>query len=495
MDVLLINPKNIISSGHDIMPPLGLSSLGCVLEKNSFSVKILDLEIRPGDFDIGAYISSLSPKIVGVSGTSFTRFESFRIANIAKEVSNEIFTIYGGCHATFTAEDTLSHVKDIDYIVHGEGEETLLELVSCLIAKKVDTTNIKGISSRRDGKVIENPPRERIADLDSIPYSRHLLEMEEYDQKLDFLNVPAVTIMTSRGCLYNCFFCSARAMFGNVYVRRSAKNVVDEIQYCVDEFGAQGIKFFDSTLTLNRKHVLSIAEELKMRGINLPWECEIRVDTVDRLLLESMREAGCYYVDFGVESASEKVLKAINKNISVKQAIDVLKWCKDLDIKTKAFFTFGHPGETLRDSMMTLGFIDKYFDYISWPAVSTEVRIYPGTPLERYARENGLLPKSFSWSENIEKSLTTTTNIPVLLQPSFGRKEMRKVGDRLQWILLSKNLDFKEYLKTYTLKKTLAKLNELRPLPRLFGYIIRKVIEIFKVIMIILFYRKRKEKS
>ncbi len=313
MDILLINPKNIISRPYPITPPpLGLASIGCVLEKAGFSVKILDLEIKPADFDLYAYIKGLSPRVVGISGTSLTRFKSFETANIAKRVSNEIFTVYGGCHATFTANDTLLHIKDIDYIVHGEGEETLLELADCLIIKKGPVEWIRGISFRRNGNVIQNAPRERIADLDSVPYSRHLLEMGEYNEELEFLDLPSATIMTSRGCPFDCNFCSAGAMFGRACAMRSAKNVVDEIGYCIDKFKIRGVKFFDDTLTLKSGHILSITEELKRRGITLPWECEVRADTVDRGLLKSMKEAGCYYVDFGIESASEKVLKAIS---------------------------------------------------------------------------------------------------------------------------------------------------------------------------------------
>ena len=151
MDVLLINSKEIKSHVHEIMPPLGLASLGCILEENGFSVKILDLEIRPADFDIYNYIKNLSPKIVGIGGTSPSRFESFRIADIAKRVSNEIFVVYGGCHATFTAEDTLSHIKDIDYIVRGEGEITFLELVDFLIRGKATVENIAGIRKKWKG--------------------------------------------------------------------------------------------------------------------------------------------------------------------------------------------------------------------------------------------------------------------------------------------------------------------------------------------------------
>jgi len=430
MDILLINPKELTSRAFDVMPPLGLSAIGCVLENNGFSVSLLDLEIKPKGFDLSSYIKNNSPKIVGISGTSHTRFESFGIARSAKQVSENIVTVYGGCHATFTAQDTLFHVKEVDYIVHGEGELTLVELAKFLILNEGLVKDIKGISYRMGGKIVENPSRERIRDLDSIPYSRHLLEMSAYDTKLDFLNLPAVSIMTARGCPFNCSFCSAGTLFGTNYTMRSANNVADEIQYCIDKFKIKGIKFFDSTFTINKAHVFSLIEELKERDIRLPWECEIRVDTVDRPLLEAMKRGGCYYVDLGVESASDPVLNTIDKGISLRQVSKVLNWCKELGIKTKVFFSFGHIGESWQDTERTLSFIKKNRKKINTLSRSYGIRIYPGTRVEKYSLENELLPKDFSWSKhfkNVSDGVVLSMGVPILLQSSYGIKELRKL--------------------------------------------------------------------
>jgi magnesium-protoporphyrin IX monomethyl ester (oxidative) cyclase len=452
MDVLLINPVNIKSRPFGITPPLGLAFIGCELEKKRFSVKILDMEIMPLDFDLFAYIKNLAPKIVGISGTSHSRFESFKIANITKQVSSEIFTVYGGCHATFTAEDTLLHIKDIDYIVHGEGEITFPELVNFLISRQGNIENIKGISFRKDGNVVRNAPRERITDLDSLSYSRHLLEMEKYDIKMSFSDLPATTIMTARGCPYNCSFCSASTMFGKTYTRRSAKKIVEEIRYYIKRYKIKGVRFFDSTLTLNSEHIVSLVNELKAENLNFSWSCEIRVNTVDRPLLEAMREAGCYYVDFGVESLSENVLQKIGKQITLQQVVGMLKWCRELDIKTTVFFSFGHIGETWDDTQKTLSFIDKYFDYMTNSSEIFGIRVYPGTRVEKYARENGLLPDNFSWSapfKNIEEGPVTTDNVPILLQPRYGIKELQKCYAEVEKIRSKKLLHIKSILEKW----------------------------------------------
>lgn len=176
------------------------------------------------------------------------------------------------------------------------------------------------------------------------------------------------------------------------------------------------------------------------------------MNTVDKPLLERMKAAGCYYVDIGIELASEKVLKAMNKKITIKRAVEVSKWCRELGVKTKVFFTFGYARETLRDSMETIRFMDRYYDYVSKFGLSTEIRIYPGTPMERYARERGFLPKRFSWSEGVKDAVIARKGTPLLIQPCFGVKEREKVDKKPHWLFFLRKLDPGEYFKKYTAK-------------------------------------------
>lgn len=438
-DILLVNPKEdrpIFMGG----PPLGLLWIANYLEKNDYNVGVVDLEVE--EVDLKQIIEEAAPQIIGIGGTSSTRFESFEIARIAKSVDTSITTVYGGCHATFTAEDTLSHIKDIDVIVRGEGEYTVLDLARAIIDEDADLKNILGISYRDDGNIVHNPPRPRISDLDALGLpARHLVNMQRYVQTLYILNLPAGTIMTSRGCPFNCSYCSASAMFGRIYTTRSAKCVVDEVELLIEKYGVKGIRFFDSTFTLNRKHVLSICDELTKRGFKIPWNCEIRVDTVDKDLLKKMQEAGCYFMDIGVESANEKVLKLMNKQITLEQAENVINWADELGLITNVAFTFGHIGETFEDCLETKKFIKKWRDKITNVAEGIGILIYPGTPVESFAKSNGLLPPNFSWSEpyeNIDKDglLSRSPNIPILIQPQLGYSELKKL----------RYMDFKENL-------------------------------------------------
>jgi hypothetical protein len=157
----------------------------------------------------------------------------------------------------------------------------------------------------------------------------------------------------------------------------------------------EGFKVFDSTFTSDRDHVLKFCEMIK--PFNKQWECEIRADTVDKGLLKIMKEAGCYYVNMGLESADENRLKKISKGISTYQALQVMADCRELGILVKVFFTFGHPGQTFSECMEDVRFIRKNRKSIDFYAVTPGLRIYPGTRLEKEAREIGFLPSDFSW--------------------------------------------------------------------------------------------------
>jgi hypothetical protein len=249
---------------------------------------------------------------------------------------------------------------------------------------------------------------------------------------MDFLGIKGEQIITTRGCPINCTFCSASALWGKRYTMRSPGNVVAEIRQVVEKYGAQGIKFFDSTLTLNRSHILALCEALVKEGLNhLPWECEIRVDTVDKELLRTMRDAGCYYIDMGMESASERVLKSIGKKITVAQVEEVLGWAAELGLRTKLFMTWGHPNETFEDMVQTLAFAKKWRGKVTDLSGPRPIRIYPGTAVEHFARQTGCLPPGFSWSApyyNEEgKEFHISPFVPPLIQKQLGYAELRRM--------------------------------------------------------------------
>jgi anaerobic magnesium-protoporphyrin IX monomethyl ester cyclase len=423
IDVLLVNPTNAVDKygAAKEMAPLGMLSIAAVLEQRGYGVRVVDLEFAQED--VGAVVEMERPAVVGIGGTSTSRFNAFEIARAVKLINPTILTVYGGSHASFTAQDTLEQVPAIDVVVRGEGEMVMLELLRCIAARD-DLGKVMGISYREDAHICHSESMPRIRDLDALPMpARHLLDMEGYRLKLDLLGKKAASLITSRGCPINCSFCSASVMFGHLLTIRSPKNVVDEMVCLLEHYGVGGIKIFDSTFTLSRRHAEGICDEILRRGLSFPWECEIRVNTVDLPLLRKMKAAGCYLVDFGVESASERVLERMHKGITLRQAEQVIQWTHDLGIAQKVFFTLGHIEETQADADMTLAFIQRNLNRITLPSIGIGIRIYPGTEVEKFALANGYL-RDFSWSrpydEPTNQLLNAARNIPMLLQPQMG---------------------------------------------------------------------------
>ncbi|MEO0078631.1 MAG: radical SAM protein [candidate division WOR-3 bacterium] len=433
IDLLLVNPKDR-GTPFELIPPLGLAYIAACARAGGFSVKLFDYEVEQQPLE--KHLAELQPRVVGISGTTHTRYQSFDIARRVKRFSSEIKTVFGGVHASFTGRDTLAHVPDVDIVVRGEGEESMTAILRTLKAGQGELAHIPGLLFRENGGIVETGPPVRIQDIDVLPGPAwDLLAMNRYALKMEFLNKRGIAFISSRGCTMQCTFCSASAMYGHDVTCHSPVYVLDQLQVLIEKYGYEGIRFFDSTITLRRSHVEGICAEIERRGLTFPWECEIRVGTVDRPLLERMRRAGCYYVDFGIESASQRVLDTMCKGFRLERAEELLNWCEDLGLKTKVFFSIGHIGETMADVEQTFRFIEQHRRRISTLACGAGVRIYPGTYLETYAREQGLLPPDFSWSEIYSDprlvDLSQDPSIPLLLQPGLGVNELSAIRLRI----------------------------------------------------------------
>ena len=294
-DVLLVHPYGLDLGVAERTPPLGLASIGAVLERAGYGVVAYDQQVAREDFR--AVAAATRPALALIGGTSHGRFVAFDYARVVKEVVPDAVVVYGGPHASFTARETLTRVGAVDVIGHGEGEDTCLEVAAWVRAggRRDQLNKINGLTFRgARGELITTAPRPRIADLDALPLpARHLWPMSRYRLVMDLLGVPGTIIMTSRGCPIACDFCSESFFFGKQFVTRSARHVVDEVAEVTARWGAKGIQVFDSTFSLRRQHVLDFCAELKRRGMVVPWACQVRVNTVDKELLATMQEAGC----------------------------------------------------------------------------------------------------------------------------------------------------------------------------------------------------------
>ena len=384
--ITLVNPPYPIGSHkHPPFTPLGLGYLASVLEKSKYDVNIIDcqaLDINYEEFKIE--INKKQADIVGITSTTLTYKSALKIIKIAKEVWPKSITLLGGPHVTFWDKESLKECPELDIVVRKEGEETFLDIVGRIEEGKTYYDTL-GTTCRKKEKIIKNDDRPYIENLDDLPFPAHHLWPLERLTKHGIIIFP---IISSRGCVYWCDFCTTVRMFGRRYRMRTPKNVVDELQYLKKRFGANRFTFYDDAFTVDQDRVLEICREIKNRKLKIEWDCETRVDMVTKELLVEMKNAGCESIWFGVESGSQKVLDAMRKGISPSQIVKAFKWAKEAGLITVAGVVLGFPGETKETIEETTKFIEKLNPndvgyYIATP--------YPGTPLYNKVVEEGIL--------------------------------------------------------------------------------------------------------
>ena len=404
------------------MPPLGLASLATVLREAGFAVEVIDAHIEELSWrGLRGRLRECKADVLGVTFTTETRFHGFRAIREARRALPDAHIVAGGPHATLACEDTLPGVPDLDIIVHGEGEKTIVELGQALQTGAA-LSAVKGISFRKDDTLVHNPPQPPIEDLDSLPIAdRRLLAWDKYNFCLDVPGeglVPAANMFTSRGCPFGCHFCSSSAFWGKCVRTHSVARVLDEIAYLMNELGVQAIWFCDDTFTLSRRRVEEICAGLLSKNLHISWFCEVRGDTVDRELLKLMRRAGCRRIGMGVESGSERIrADVLKKSIMDENIRKLLGWCSELGIAAHPFFILSHPTETVEEARKTVRLL-KEFARKHEVALSL-LHIYPGTALEKFARCKGILPPSFRWSSHQQPGVrvlpTAQGEVPIFL--------------------------------------------------------------------------------
>jgi radical SAM superfamily enzyme YgiQ (UPF0313 family) len=374
MRVLLINPYYPISETPS--PPLGLAYLAAALEQTGAQVKILDYVVYPYRRDtLESVLKEFKPQVAGATAVSMTYDHARQVLGDVKAIDPEILTVMGGPHVTFCAQETLQSFTELDAVVIGEGEETLVELLRAVKCdRNLDTIN--GLAYRAGSKIVTTAKRKWVKDLDSLPFpARHLLPLGRYRA----LGMP-ISMTSSRGCPYKCIFCVGRKM-GGVKVRyHSAGRVADDLQSLADLKFHQ-INIADDLFTANQNHCLAVCEEILKRELEINWTSFARVDTVSEKLLSKMKAAGCTAVSFGIESANPTILNTIQKGITLEQVRNAIRLCRRVGISPYASFILGLPGETPQTIKETAEFAANlqqeglaYGFHILAPFPGTEVR-------------------------------------------------------------------------------------------------------------------------
>lgn len=344
--------------------------------------------------EIERKITAQKPDIVGISVMTGKLGSALNIAKIIKDFDRDIPVVFGGPHPTILPEETLKN-EAVDIVVRGEGEYTFLDMVKNI--ESDDLRKVLGITYKDNKKVIHNPDRPLIQNLDELPFpARHLLlDRDKYG--------PSAfrSLFATRGCPYNCIFCASHKIWTKRVRYRSPENVIDEIKYVRKEFKVKNFYFEDDSFTLNSKWTNKVCDLMINEQLNINWGCETRADHVAEDLIGKMKKAGCRHINIGFESGDEEILKKIKKGITLEQIKTATNIILKNDMKLTAFFMIGFPWETKEEISKTLALIKEL--NIDHPTYSIATP-YPGTELYEICESEGLIPENVDWSTFFHQS-------------------------------------------------------------------------------------------
>jgi anaerobic magnesium-protoporphyrin IX monomethyl ester cyclase len=411
-------------------PPLGLGYIAAYLQQHNISVSLIDCTFLNQEEALGK-IRQSAPKIIGIYAMFSMKNQAIQLAKLLR--NNCELLVAGGPLPTSNPE---SFMQDFDVVAIGEGEETMLDLVHA-VESGADLSTVQGIGFhiKNKGETKLTPPREFIQNLDSVLFpARDLFDNQAY--KAYFarnFGYTTTSIITSRGCPFQCDFCS-RPVFGNQFRTRSAVNIVDEMEI-VQALGYDRVWFADDCFTLSRKRFIGICNEIIKRHIKIGWECLSRVDTIDREVAEKMKRSGCVRVFFGIESGNDQVLALMKKQITIKQAKKAVHIAKQAGIQVGAFFIIGYPNENDETILDTIRFASSLpLDYLSF----TLPYPIPGTPLYERVKDKMIMQ---DWEE--PKNLRLTKH-KLLYRSTFSEA-------KLKFAILKATIQFnlRKYLGTH----------------------------------------------
>lgn len=411
MKITLVNPpvKKIVEVFFDKpeYPHISLGYLAGYLENKKISCKVIDAKLE-GIKNSEVIRRCIEEDIVGITSLTHEICNAAELAEEIKKVSPNTKIIIGGAHATALPKETMETFPIFDYLVYGEGEETLYELVKA-IDKGNGFEKIKGIVFKRNNKLIVNEPRIGERELDNLPFPAwHLFpKAKEYP------------IITARGCPFNCIFCM-RAHGKNVR-KRSVDNVIKEMQMLAGKYKTNYVYIYDETFTLFKNRTDEICEKMIEYGLNkkFKWEAETRVNCVDLENLKKMKKAGCVLIKLGIEAGNPEILKGTKKGITIEEAENAVRIAKKAKLRTQGLFILGHPNETDKTMEDTINLAVKLNTSTVAFGIMTP---YPGTEVYEMAKrgEGGYKLLSLKW-EDYNKQLGNALELK-----SISRKEIEK---------------------------------------------------------------------
>ncbi len=422
-----IFPSKTVASQINYWQPLGTLYVGASLLKAGHEVKFFNGAFMSHE-ELLCRVKQFKPAFAGLYSTTFGWPKAVNTAAALKKLDKQLFTCVGGPYPIAMQEQCLSDGgENIDAVITGEAEHTIVELLSRLQDGK-DLRGVQGVVYWHGTKIIKNPPRPIIEDLDALPFpARELLgDVDQYiPPPATYKRKPITILTTSRGCNRKCIFCfqiDKNRKSGTRGIRfRSIENVMQEIELCLKQ-GYREIKFIDDTFAADYDRAMQICQQIKARGLDFTWFASACINQVDKALLQAMKDAGCWAILFGADSGVQKTLNSLRKATTLDQIRKDVRAAKEVGLKVSTPFIFGAPGETYADGLKTIEFaIELDADLANFHALTP----FPGTwlydNLDKYGTISGDLSHRTYQSAAFTPYTMTRDEILTLRQLAFRR--------------------------------------------------------------------------
>jgi len=406
-------------------PPISLCYIGALLKQKNYEVKLIDLnfdkEIPNSDFNV---VASTTEDYYNcpLLNLKDIKLNLLKIKAIGKPL------ILIGPHGTSTPEYFQNYA---DYIVVGEPEITVSELIHAIVNKK-NLRKIKGISFKLGEKIIKTKPQPFITNLDSLPFpNRSLLKSNKYTNPM-CKYYPFTVIFTTRGCPYQCTFCY-KGVYGNIWRKRNPDKVVEEIIEIRRKYKVRELWIRDDLFLLDKERIIKICDGMIKNNLNMSWHCQSRIDNIDENIIKKIKQAGCHTISLGIESGSSEIIKRIKKGINLKDTEKVVKLCKKYGIKTRGYFIIGFPGET-KETIKQSFELAKKLD-LDFFAISI-LTPYPNTEIFNRALEKKIIPKKENlWEASLRYAGQIETKFTFEQLVDLKRELYKRYYLRLGYIL------------------------------------------------------------
>jgi len=403
MRILLINPSYPFEEFPRLL--VTLPYLASSLQAEGHEVEILDLLLaRTTREKVEARMSRFRPQLVGITSVTLNHHIASRIAEWVRDCDGSVPIAMGGPHVSFEIEGSFRALPALDYIGIGEGEHTMIELARALEGRMA-FADVRGLALRDGDRIVRTPARPLEDDLDTLPDpARELVPLSRY---LAFDS--HASVVTSRGCPYECVFCSAPAWTGRQVRYRTPSLCVDEMEH-LRSLGFTEITIEDDLFTLYRKHFMAVCGELERRDTGLRWNAFSRVDTITPEIVETMARSGCQAICFGVESGSQEILDVVKKRSSLDKVREAMRMTQDVGISALASFIIGLPGETESTLRQTVEFANSLKEEFGSLYGFHILSPFPGTEVRERAADYGLEILTDDWTQYDANHVVTRTS-------------------------------------------------------------------------------------